>query len=289
MTLASNDTTEGTVSPAQLVFTALNWSTVQTATVTGVDDAVDDGDIAYTIVTAITSGDPLYAAIDPADVGVTNLDDDVAGVTVAPTSGLTTTEAGATATFTLVLASQPTTAVTVTLASNDTTEGTVSPAQLVFTALNWSTVQTATVTGVDDAVDDGAIAYAIVTAITSGDPHYAAIDPADVGVDESGQRRSGRHGDANHGQRDRGGSGSSYSVGLTTQPTGNVTITLSVGVHASVSPAQLVFTPGNWNTAQSVAVSAVDDAVAEGAHVETITHGGGQQRRQLQRHQSWRR
>ena len=47
---------------------------------------------------------------------------------------------------------------------------------------------------------------------------------------------------------------------------------LSVGPHASVSPAQLVFTPGNWNTAQSVTVSAVDDALAEGAHVETITH-----------------
>ena len=45
-----------------------------------------------------------------------------------------------------------------------------------------------------------------------------------------------------------GGSGSSYSVVLTTQPTGGVTITLSVGPHASVSPAQLVFTPGNWNT-----------------------------------------
>ena len=34
----------------------------------------------------------------------------------------------------------------------------------------------------------------------------------------------------------------------------------------------MVFTPGNWNMAQSVAVTAVDDAVAEGAHVETITH-----------------
>ena len=45
-----------------------------------------------------------------------------------------------------------------------------------------------------------------------------------------------------------------------------------MGPHASVSPAQLVFTPGNWNTAQSVVVSAVDDALAEGAHVETITH-----------------
>ena len=51
-------TTEGTVSPATLTFTPANWNTAQTVTVTGVDDAVDDGDIAYTIVTApATSSD----------------------------------------------------------------------------------------------------------------------------------------------------------------------------------------------------------------------------------------
>jgi len=38
-------------------------------TVTGVDDLVDDGDIAYGVVVgAAASSDPIYAAIDPADV-----------------------------------------------------------------------------------------------------------------------------------------------------------------------------------------------------------------------------
>ena len=122
-----------------------------------------------------------------------------------------------------------------------------------------------------------------MTAIISGDPLYAPIDPADVGVTNLDDDVAGVTVTPTTVNVTEGGSDSSYSVALTTQPTGNVTITLSVGVHASVSPAQLVFTPGNWNTAQSVAVSAVDDALAEGAHVETITHRG-QQRRQLQRH-----
>ena len=47
----------------------------------------------YTIATTVTSGDPIYAAINPADVAVTNTDNDAAGITVTPTSGLTTTEA----------------------------------------------------------------------------------------------------------------------------------------------------------------------------------------------------
>ena len=50
--LSSSDTTEGTVSPTSLTFTSANWNMAQTVTVTGVDDAIVDGNVAYTIVTA---------------------------------------------------------------------------------------------------------------------------------------------------------------------------------------------------------------------------------------------
>ena len=64
-------------------------------------------------------------------------------------------EAGSTATFTVVLDSQPTSNVVFTVVSADTDEATVSPTPLTFTSLNWSTPQTVTVTGVDDSIDDG--------------------------------------------------------------------------------------------------------------------------------------
>ena len=41
--------------------------------------------------------------MDAADVAVTNTDNDTAGISVIPTSGLTTTEGGGTATLTVVL------------------------------------------------------------------------------------------------------------------------------------------------------------------------------------------
>ena len=69
---------------------------------------------------------------------MTNTDNDAAGITVTPTTGLTTTEAGGTATFTVVLTTQPTADVTIGLSSSDTTEGTVSPASLTFTTANWN-------------------------------------------------------------------------------------------------------------------------------------------------------
>ena len=75
------------MSPASVTFDATNWDTPQTVTVTGVDDAEQDGDVAYTIVTAAAvSTDPDYAGRDPDDVSVTNRDDE------APPAGSVTVE-----------------------------------------------------------------------------------------------------------------------------------------------------------------------------------------------------
>ncbi|MEQ1853828.1 MAG: Calx-beta domain-containing protein, partial [Chthoniobacteraceae bacterium] len=106
-----------------------------------------------------------------------------AGITVNPTSGLVTTEAGGTGTFTVVLDSPPSANVTVTLSSDDPTEGSPGPVTLTFTPFNWNTPQTVTVTGLDDGVGDGDITYSIITAAsTSADGKYNNINPADVSV-----------------------------------------------------------------------------------------------------------
>src|SRR5207249_2283926 len=119
-----------------------------------------------------------YNGMNASDVGVTNTDNDTTGITVTPTSGLTTTESAGTATFTVVLTSQPTANVTIGLSSSDLTEGTVSPASLTFTSGNWSTAQTVAVTGADDFGVDGSVAYTIVTAAaTSTDGIYNGMDP----------------------------------------------------------------------------------------------------------------
>ena len=110
------------------------------------------------------------------------------GITVTPNSGLTTTEAGGTASFSVVLDSAPTSSVSIQLGSTDTTEGTISGATLVagtltFTAANWNTPQVITVTGVNDVLIDGNISYTITTLnATSSDSNYNGINPADVSV-----------------------------------------------------------------------------------------------------------
>ncbi|MBO9664195.1 right-handed parallel beta-helix repeat-containing protein [Dokdonella sp.] len=111
------------------------------------------------------------------------VDSVAAGITVTPTGGLVTTEAGGTATFTVVLDRYPGADVTVPVSSSDTAEGTVAPASLIFTQADWNRPQTVTVTGMDDGVADGDQAYTIVTgAASSADPAYDGIDAPDVAV-----------------------------------------------------------------------------------------------------------
>ena len=92
----------------------------------------------------------------------------VPGVTIVETASTTVTaEDGSTDTFTLVLDSPPAGDVVINLSSSNTSEATVSPASVTFTSSNWSTLQTVTVTGVNDAVDDGDINYNINFSVSS--------------------------------------------------------------------------------------------------------------------------
>ena len=145
-----------------------SWNTGVVVTVTGVDDAIVDGNIAYTINTGnVTSSDPFYNALTAASVGdvaVTNNDNDTPSVIVSTISG-PTTEAGGTAIFTVSLGTMPSSPVTIALSSSDLTEGTV-PANVVVPVASWNMGVVVTVTGVDDVIVDGNIAEHRSTRVT---------------------------------------------------------------------------------------------------------------------------
>jgi len=273
--VSSSDTSEGTVSTTLLTFTPVNWNAPQTVTVTGVDDFVADGNQPYTIVlAAATSADPGYNTRDAQDVGVTNLDNDSPGILVTPTTGLVTTEAGGTATFTIVLLSQPLSNVTIALTSSDTTEGTVAPASVTFTALNWSSPQTVTVTGKDDFVQDGDQPYKIVTApATSVDPRYSGLNASDVDVTNLDNDTAGIIVSPTSGliTTETGGT-DTFTVVLRSQPTSSVIIGLqsSRPSEGLPTPTSLTFTTSNWNAPQTVTVTGIDDAFVDGNQVYTI-------------------
>jgi Domain of unknown function (DUF4114)/RTX calcium-binding nonapeptide repeat (4 copies) len=69
-----------------------------------------------------------------------------------------------------------------------------------------------------------------------------------------------------------GGAGDRYSVVLQSQPQADVTIAINNGKQSKTTANTLTFTPQNWNLEQQVTVTAVDDAIVEGNHSDTIQH-----------------
>lgn len=75
-----------------------------------------------------------------------------------------------------------------------------------------------------------------------------------------------------------GGATDSYTVVLSEAPSGTVSFTATPDAQLQASPASLQFTAANWNSPQTITVSAVDDSVVEGPHTGVIAHsvsGGG--------------
>ncbi|MFN8633963.1 MAG: Calx-beta domain-containing protein [Chloroflexota bacterium] len=289
VTIAIAPGTQVTTTPAgPLTFTTANWSTPQTVTVAAVDDTVAEGPHNATITMTATSADAAYNGISIANVSVAITDNDTPGFTVSPTSGLVTTEAGGTATFTVRLNTVPTAPVTITLTSSDTTEGTVSPTTLTFqpnaTALN---PQTVTVTGQNDALADGNVAYTIVLApATSADPAYNNVDPPDVSVvntdDEAALSVSIN--DANVTEGDAGTSTLTFTVTLSAPPPAPVTVPYTVANGTATggpvcSPGiDFVNTPGSvtfqtTETQKTIAVTVCADTLTEGPETVLVNLG----------------
>ena len=261
------------VDKTSLVFTTANWNTAQTVTVTAVNDSIVEGAHTGTITHAVTSADANYNGLSVGSVTAQITDNDTVGVQITQSGGSTTvTEGGATDSYTVVLSTQPTANVTVTITSGG--QVSVDKTSLVFTTANWNTAQTVTVTAVNDSVVEGAHTGTITHAVTSADANYNGLSVGSVTAQITDNDTVGVQITQSGGSTTvtEGGATDSYTVVLSTQPTANVTVTITSGGQVSVDKTSLVFTTANWNTAQTVTVTAVNDSVVEGAHTGTITH-----------------
>ena len=271
--VASSDTGAATVAPGALEFTPSSWNVAQTVTVTGVDD--DDGVDATATLTHAASGadyDGVEAALD-----VAVADDDPPGVPVSPTS--LALDEGAGAPYTVVLATEPSGGtVTVAVASSDPAVS-VDKSSLTFSVDDWNVAQTVTVIAVadDNATGERAVVTHTVTH-TGGAAEYDGLDVADVTVtvaDDDAPALVLPAGPLRVGE----GASATYEVALRTRPAGPVTVAVvsddtgavTVAVDSGVEPASLEFTEDDWNVAQTVTVTGVDDEDA-GDETVTVTH-----------------
>ena len=173
-----------TLAGATLSFASGATESTGGVTITAVDNEVDAPDKSVTVSGAVS----LEGVTAPAAVTLTIADDDEPvvmpppverGVEIVPTV-LTIGEGdGAGGTYTARLLAEPTADVTVTVSVPSGAGLTVSPTSLTFTADNWGTARTVTVTaGIDDDADD----RTVTLAHSAAGGGYGDVTVADVSV-----------------------------------------------------------------------------------------------------------
>ena len=266
---ATGSGTDYTLASGTATITATNTTT--TIPITVVNDSIDESN--ETIIVTISNPSNSTLGTNTAHT-YTITDDDTAGVTVTESGGsVNVTEGSTTDTYTVVLASQPTSSVSIAIGVD--TQSTVGATPLTFTTENWNTPQTVTVTAVNDSVAEGAHTSTITHTATSSDENYNGISVASVTANITDNETAGvtiTESDALTSVTE-GGATDSYTVVLTSQPTASVTITVTAsGSEVTLSSGTLTFTTANWNTPQTVPITAVNDGTIESVKTSTFTH-----------------
>ncbi|MHB1562374.1 MAG: beta strand repeat-containing protein, partial [Isosphaeraceae bacterium] len=156
--------------------TATAWNRTQTIYVRATSTTVTAGDQTIEIMTSLQSTTPISAPyggfstllIDNVRVHV--IDGDLPGLVVnQPSGGLNVLEGSATvvATYSYALTKAPAPGETVTVTLQSTDARLQMPAPLVFTAGNWTTPQTVTITAVNDGVVQGTLVSDVTASVSS--------------------------------------------------------------------------------------------------------------------------
>ncbi len=278
--------TDFTQTGTRLTIAAGQTTSTGTVTLTAADNAADAPDKTVTVSATAAGG---RGVANPANVTLTLTDDDTAGITADPTSGLRTTEAGGTAAFRVTLDSEPTGAVVLDVASSDTTEGTVMPSALTFAAADWNTDQTVTLTGQDDSPTPmnpnpsaGTRPYTVtltVNTTATQDATYDALSAVTVNAQNADDEYGLAPGTVT-GQATEAGGTAAFTVKLNTQPGATVIVTVasqdtseglvSAGSGVPAASTSLTFTSGTWDTEQTVTVTGQNDDVDDGTVTWTV-------------------
>ena len=279
-----SDPTEGTIPPTNLVFDDTNWDVPQLVIVTGVDDAIVDGDILYQAIIGPTISDfEPYNDLGGFGLPIFNQDNDSADIVVTLLeTPLETSEAGDTAQFTVALTTEVLVDVTVIISSDNLAEGIPDVASLAFNMSNWHIPQTVTMTGIDDDVADGDIVYNAVIGPIIGIPSIHASEPITLPITNLDDDTAGfliAELEAPM-QTSEAGDTAQFTITLNSEPLAEVIIPISSDDITEGVPdvASVSFDSANWMNPQTVTITGVNDDIVDGDityHAVLSTASGG--------------
>ena len=275
----------------KLTFTPSNWNNAQTVTVQGATQTDPlEGDKTINVIVSVVDAesDSTFSSVTDVTVGVT-MTDISPDLTVTeegnsnPLTALTVTEAAGgskTNTFDIVLTKQPTSDVKFNAVSSHTGVAIVktpSDGVLTFTNGNWNSAQTITIEGLDDDTDVNRTANITVSVDQiNSDSKFLLITDKTVAVTLTDNDTAGITVTESDGGTSvtEAGSTDTFTVVLDSQPATKdviLNVTSADTGEVTVSPAKLTFTRANWNAAQTVTVTGVNDDIVDGSVTTNVT------------------
>lgn len=230
-----------------------------------VDDVVAEGSETLAISLSNAQGGLLGSTSTHT---MTITDNDSASVVLSSTS-VNATEGSTTGTYSIQLATAPTSAVDIILTTSSA-DLLISTTSIRFTSSTYNSPVTVVVTAVDDTDREGTQTRTISHNASSTDANYSGISISDVTATITDNEPFVTIGSASLTITE--GSSDTVSVVLGYAPTTTVTVTPSSSSQVLLSPSTFTFTSSSWNSAQTLTVTAVNDGVTEGAHAATISY-----------------
>ena len=273
VTIISEDVDdEASFSTTSVVFTSANWDDPQTITVTAASDNLVDGDQGYSIDLSASSDLSGYEGVT-SSLAATTSDADEANLRIS-TASSSLTEATTTVTFTVTQSAVATQSTTVVYSLGGTA---VADSDYTGAATGSVTIgagvtsSSFTVQLLDDDVADGnKTLIATLSSITSGMGQLGS--PASVTIRITDNETPGFM-LSDFSLTVAEGATSSFRIALSTQPTANVTVTLSPSdtSEGRLSSSSLTFTSADWDTARTIIVTGVADTLVDGTQIAQIT------------------
>ena len=270
-------TAEVAVSPMELTFTPGNWNATQSITLTGRDDNLVDGEQKTDITISVVQerSDRFFHPIPNELVEVVNIDDDIAGFSISEDTRIVVEESQTSESISVRLNAQP--LEEVVLSASESSELVLTPSYLTFTFDNWDITQHVSVSAFDDDYFDGDQVTLVKIDVVPGqsDRAFADAPPHSIEVQSIDNDTAGIKIVESDGVSEfsENGLSDSISVRLTSRPQMPVVLTATSDDLSELllDKELLTFTPDDWDIAQTLILSPVDDKLIDGAQTVTIT------------------
>ena len=270
--VASDASGELSVSPASLEFTAADWNVAKAVVLSGVEDSLVDGLKQVMVTYAVSSDDIGYGPALNVTQPLNVTDVDVAGLVADPPTLPSISENGGTAVVTLSLVTAAEGGVTLSFTSSFPAVATLSATPLSVTLSPPADIVSVTLGAVNDDIDSNDRGYALKV-VVSGPGGYDGLELTVTGsVTDDDQANLVLTPSSLPTLAETGTS--QVMVNLATQPTSDVTVAVSSSDtgELSVSPAEIVFTDSDWNTAKAVTLSGAEDNLVDGSQTVEVTY-----------------